>query len=85
MIFLSVVREKEPLVDMANFTANLFRMNVAHLEQCELEYELILRGLSVSEMRQDNERRLRSALRDDEKENRDYLSWRGSLEECSYI
>lgn len=85
MIFLSVVREKEPLVDMANFTANLFRMNVAHLEQCELEYELILRGLSVSEMRQDNERRLRSALRDDEKENRDYLSWRGSLEEYSYI
>lgn len=70
---------------MAKFTANLYRMNVSHLEGCELEYELILRGLSVSEGRQDNERRLRAALREDEKENRDYLSWRGISEECAFI
>lgn len=70
---------------MAKFTANLYRMNASHLEECELEYELILRGLSISEHRQDNERRLRSALRDDEKGNRDYLSWRGISEECAFI
>lgn len=60
-------------------------MDISHLEQCELEYELILRGLLVSEIRQENERRLRYALRNDEKENRDYLSWRGISEECAFI